>query len=116
MLVTTIIAMVIIDHFGRKKLMIIGSIGYILSLGCAVYAFFTGGVLFLLSLLVFVAAHGFGQGAVIWALVYGHGHFNVVPAFIKVVGRLRIWDLCRLYGDTITVGSHHYAGNQRDHA
>jgi MFS family permease len=69
MLVTTIIAMVIIDHFGRKKLMIIGSIGYILSLACAVYAFFTGGVLFLLSLLVFVAAHGFGQGAVIWVFI-----------------------------------------------
>jgi len=69
MLVTTIIAMVIIDHFGRKKLMIIGSIGYILSLSCAVYAFFTGGVLFLLSLLLFVAAHGFGQGAVIWVFI-----------------------------------------------
>ena len=67
MLVFTMVAMVIIDHFGRRKLMIIGSIGYILGLSGAAYAFYAKveGPLLLVSLLVFIAAHGFGQGAVI---------------------------------------------------
>ena len=29
----------IIDHFGRKRLMLVGSVGYILSLGAAAWAF-----------------------------------------------------------------------------
>ena len=32
-LVFTMAAMAIIDHFGRRRLMLVGSIGYILSLG-----------------------------------------------------------------------------------
>ena len=71
MLVFTMVAMVIIDHFGRRKLMIIGSIGYILGLTGAAYAFYAKveGPLLLVSLLVFIAAHGFGQGAVIWVFI-----------------------------------------------
>jgi sugar porter (SP) family MFS transporter len=40
-LVFTILALAIIDHFGRKRLMIVGSIGYILSLGATAWAFYT---------------------------------------------------------------------------
>ena len=71
MLVFTMVAMVIIDHFGRRRLMLLGSIGYIIGLGGAAYAFYTGGngKLLLGSLLVFIAAHGFGQGAVIWVFI-----------------------------------------------
>ena len=71
MLVFTILAMVIIDHFGRRKLMIVGSIGYIVGLVGAAYAFYAEveGSLLLVSLLVFIAAHGFGQGAVIWVFI-----------------------------------------------
>jgi MFS family permease len=70
MLVFTVLAMVIIDHFGRKKLMYIGSIAYIVSLIGVAYAFVTGGgILVLISLMVYLAAHGFGQGAVIWVFI-----------------------------------------------
>jgi len=71
MLVFTMLAMVIIDHFGRRKLMIVGSIGYIIGLTGAAYAFYAKvqGSLLLASLLVFIAAHGFGQGAVIWVFI-----------------------------------------------
>ncbi len=70
-LVFTIAAMAVIDHFGRRRLMLVGSIGYILSLSVAAYSFYTGagGRLLLGSLLVFVAAHAFGQGAVIWVYI-----------------------------------------------
>ena len=71
MLVFTTVAMVIIDHFGRRKLMIVGSIGYIIGLAGAAYAFYAKveGPLLLVSLLVFIGAHGFGQGAVIWVFI-----------------------------------------------
>jgi sugar porter (SP) family MFS transporter len=71
MLVFTMFAMVIIDHFGRRKLMILGSIGYIIGLVGASYAFYAKveGPLLLVSLMVFIAAHGFGQGAVIWVFI-----------------------------------------------
>jgi len=76
-LIMTMIALAVIDNFGRKKLMLIGSVGYILSLGSTAWAFHTydteftatGGVVVLISLLVFIAAHAFGQGAVIWVFI-----------------------------------------------
>ncbi|MEE9463282.1 MAG: sugar porter family MFS transporter [Bacteroidales bacterium] len=76
-LIFTLTAMLIIDHFGRKKLMLVGSIGYIISLGATAWTFYqqgtefsqTGSVVVLVSLLVFIAAHAFGQGAVIWVFL-----------------------------------------------
>jgi len=76
MFIFTIAAMAVMDSMGRKKIMIIGSIGYIVSLGAITWAFYTnpdpehfsdaGGMVVLVGLLLFVAAHGFGQGSVIW--------------------------------------------------
>jgi sugar porter (SP) family MFS transporter len=73
----TALALIIIDRFGRKKLMIVGSIGYIVSLAVTSWAFYTygtefsraGGTVVLISILVFVAAHSFGQGTVIWVFI-----------------------------------------------
>jgi sugar porter (SP) family MFS transporter len=77
MLIFTLIALVIIDHFGRKNLMIWGSIGYILSLAAVAATFYsngtnftyTGSIVVLISIMIFIAAHGFGQGAVIWVFI-----------------------------------------------
>jgi sugar porter (SP) family MFS transporter len=70
-LVFTMAALTVIDHFGRRKLMVVGSVGYILSLSAAAYSFYAGagGRLLLASLLVFIASHAFGQGAVIWVFI-----------------------------------------------
>ena len=76
-LLFTMLALVVIDHFGRRKLMLVGSLGYILSLGCTAWAFYTygtqftpfGSTLVLVGLLVFIASHAFGQGAVIWVFI-----------------------------------------------
>ena len=76
-LVFTMLAMTIIDRAGRRRLMILGSIGYILSLGATAWAFYTygteftktGSVVVLTSLMVFIASHAFGQGAVIWVFI-----------------------------------------------
>ena len=71
MLVFTMLAMLIIDRYGRRNLMIAGSLGYIAGLAGAAWAFYAKvqGPLLLVSLLVFIAAHGFGQGAVIWVFI-----------------------------------------------
>ncbi|MCA9259652.1 MAG: sugar porter family MFS transporter [Planctomycetales bacterium] len=87
-LIFTMGALAVIDHFGRKKLMLIGSIGYIASLGAIAWAFYSqselvpdasgelkrqisawGGQVVLASLVAFIAAHAFGQGAVIWVFI-----------------------------------------------
>jgi sugar porter (SP) family MFS transporter len=70
-LVFTIAGMRLIDILGRKQLMLIGSIGYILSLTMVAWAFYSnaGSVLLLVSILVFIASHAIGQGAVIWVFI-----------------------------------------------
>ncbi len=70
-LIFTMAALTVIDRFGRRKLMLVGSVGYIASLSVAAYSFYThsGGALLLGTLLVFIAAHAFGQGAVIWVFL-----------------------------------------------
>jgi MFS family permease len=70
-LIVTVAAMSVIDLFGRKKLMVVGSIGYVISLSMLAYAFLAnvGGSLVLGALLLFVASHAFGQGAVIWVFL-----------------------------------------------
>ena len=77
MVIFTLLAMSIIDHFGRKKLMLIGSIGYIISLGITAWTFYfqgtdfsqNGSIVVLISLVVFIASHSFGQGTVIWVFI-----------------------------------------------
>lgn len=83
-LVFTMAAMAVIDQFGRKKLMLIGSIGYILSLSAAAYSFYTktGGALLLISLMVFIASHAFGQGAVIWVFIS-----EIFPTSVRARGQ-----------------------------
>lgn len=70
-LIFTFVGLYLIDRTGRKNLLIIGGIGYIISLSMVVYAFYaSSGALFLMSfLLLFIAAHAVGQGAVIWVFI-----------------------------------------------
>jgi sugar porter (SP) family MFS transporter len=70
-LVFTMLGMYLIDRVGRKTLMLWGSLGYILSLSMVAYAFFSGaGSIFLLTfILIFIASHAIGQGAVIWVFI-----------------------------------------------
>ena len=70
-LIMTAAALMVIDKLGRKRLMLVGSIGYILSLGATAVAFYTEitGPVVLASLIVFIASHAFGQGAVIWVFI-----------------------------------------------
>jgi MFS transporter, SP family, arabinose:H+ symporter len=71
-LIFTMIGLALIDRFGRRFLMYIGSFGYIVSLSAVAYAFFTEtfiGYTVPVLLFVFIASHAIGQGAVIWVFI-----------------------------------------------
>jgi SP family xylose:H+ symportor-like MFS transporter len=70
-LVFTVVAIFTVDRFGRKSLMIIGSIGMgvsMLALGCTFY-FNQVGVLALLLMLLYTAAFAMSWGPVCWVLL-----------------------------------------------
>ncbi len=71
-LVFTMLGLYLIDRIGRKKLMLLGSLGYILSLGAIAAAFqyqYLGGMIVPVLVFVFIASHAIGQGAVIWVFI-----------------------------------------------
>lgn len=83
-LVFTLLGMFLIDRVGRRMLMYVGSIGYIISLSAVAYAFFTqnfGGMAVPVWLFVFIAAHAIGQGAVIWVFIS-----EIFPNEVRALG------------------------------
>lgn len=70
-LLFTFIGIALIDRLGRKQLMYIGSMGYIISLAMVGWCFYSGAssILLLIFILVFIASHAVGQGAVIWVFI-----------------------------------------------
>ncbi|EIK42949.1 sugar transporter [Cellvibrio sp. BR] len=70
-LIFTMIGLALIDKLGRKTLMLIGSIGYLISLSVITWAFYTGagGMVVVFFVFAFIAAHAIGQGAVIWVFI-----------------------------------------------
>lgn len=70
-LVFTMLGIYLIDKAGRKTLMYIGSIGYIVSLAVVAWAFDSGsgGAIVVFFVFTFIASHAIGQGAVIWVFI-----------------------------------------------
>jgi len=69
-LIFTFVGLSLIDRLGRRTLLLLGSMGYVGSLGLAAWAFFTGhyGIV-PACIFAFIAAHAIGQGAVIWVFI-----------------------------------------------
>ncbi|MCB4798829.1 sugar porter family MFS transporter [Neotamlana laminarinivorans] len=70
-LIFTLLGVFLIDKLGRKTLMYIGSLAYIVSLSLLSAAFFLEwtGMAVPFFLFLFIAAHAVGQGAVIWVFI-----------------------------------------------
>ena len=83
-LIFTFVGLYLIDRLGRKTLLIIGSFGYIISLGLVAYAFnsHASPAFLLSSLLLFIASHAIGQGAVIWVFIS-----EIFPNKIRAMGQ-----------------------------
>ena len=120
-LILTMLALTVIDNFGRKKLMLLGSVGYIISLGMTAWAFYTygtdfdqtGGYIVLISLIVFIASHAFGQGAVIWVFI-SEIFPNRVRARGQALGSFTHWFMAALISSTFPMiaeisGGHTFA-------
>jgi len=67
----TLIGINLIDKLGRRVLMYIGSIGYIISLSLISLSFILdwGGIALPIFLFLFIASHAIGQGAIIWVYI-----------------------------------------------
>ncbi|WGK66260.1 sugar porter family MFS transporter [Croceiramulus getboli] len=83
-LIFTIVGVQLIDRLGRRTLMIIGSLGYILSLVMVGWSFYSdaGSAMLLTFILVFIAAHAVGQGAVIWVFIS-----EIFPTKVRAAGQ-----------------------------
>lgn len=69
-LVFTFVGLWLIDRLGRRTLLYVGSVGYILSLGLIAWAFFTDHFTIVPAcIFAFIAAHAVGQGTVIWVFI-----------------------------------------------
>jgi sugar porter (SP) family MFS transporter len=68
----TLLGVNIIDRFGRRKLMLVGSVGLIVTLGLVARAFYTqqfNGYTVPVLLFGYIAFFAFSQGAVIWVFI-----------------------------------------------
>ena len=71
-MIFTLLAISVIDKFGRKTLLIVGSFGMVLFLGLVARAFYIqdfGGYDVMFYLVGFIAFFAFSQGAVIWVFM-----------------------------------------------
>ena len=119
-LVFTIIAMTVIDKFGRKVLLNTGAVGMTIFLGLFAWAFIADintGYILLIFLIGYIAFFAFSQGAVIWVILsemfpnnirsrataigsFSHWFFNAIIAFLfpiasaTIGNRLGICFLC----------------------
>jgi sugar porter (SP) family MFS transporter len=114
--IATLLAMTVIDRLGRRVLLITGCIGYIISLFAMAAVFYTkegslaflsgmllegdgfsktGQMVLLIGMLLFVASHAFGCGAVIW--VYLSEIFpNKIRARGQAFASSCLWIFCAL--------------------
>lgn len=83
-LVFTMLGLYLIDKAGRRLLMLIGSVGYIVSLSVVAYAFYAGigGMAVVFFVFLFIASHAIGQGAVIWVFIS-----EVFPNAVRAKGQ-----------------------------
>ena len=118
-LIFTLIGVRLIDRLGRRQLIIIGSVGYILSLIMVgvCFQFALSSTLLLTFICLFVAAHAIGQGAVIWVFIseifpnrvrsygrsWGTGTHWVFAAIITMITPFFIDDKQGLFRDNLEV-------------
>ena len=83
-LIFTFVGLYFIDRIGRKTLLLIGSVGYIISLAMVAWCFAnnSGPGLLMTFLLLFIASHAIGQGAVIWVFIS-----EIFPNKVRAVGQ-----------------------------
>ena len=82
-LVFTFVGLYFIDRVGRRQLLIIGSIGYIISLSMIALSFYAdlGTATLVVSMMAFIASHAVGQGTIIWVFIS-----EIFPNHVRAFG------------------------------
>ena len=91
-LLSTFVGLALIDKYGRRSLMIVGSIGLIVSLALVTQSFYRneGGIMVPVYLFMFIAFFAFSQGAVIWVFI-AEIFPNEVRAYGQTIGSSTHW-------------------------
>ncbi|MFP2994849.1 sugar porter family MFS transporter [Spongiivirga sp. MCCC 1A20706] len=125
-LIFTYVGIRLIDKLGRRQLIIIGSIGYIISLLMVGYCFQAelSPTILITFICVFIASHAIGQGAVIWVFIseifpnrvraygqsWGTGTHWVFAAIITLVTPFFIDDKEGIFKDNLQLIYYFFAG------
>lgn len=82
-LIFTLLGVALIDRLGRRTLMYVGSVGYIVTLVTTSLAFMYGwSSIVPVALFLFIGAHAIGQGAIIWVFIS-----EIFPNHIRSYGQ-----------------------------
>lgn len=109
-LIFTMVGLSLIDKFGRRVLMYIGSFGYIISLALIARAFYTNQFEGMTTFVfVFIAAHAIGQGAVIWVFI-SEIFPNEVRAAGQSFGSLTHWVFAAIIANVFPMVANAFGG------
>lgn len=109
-LLFTLLGWYLIDRVGRRILMYIGSIGYIITLSLIAYAFYTESYTFVpIYIFAFIASHAIGQGSVIWVFI-SEIFPNSVRASGMAWGSLTHWVFAALVANFFPLFTESYGG------
>ncbi|MFD3292802.1 sugar porter family MFS transporter [Aquirufa sp. KTFRIE-69F] len=109
-LLFTLLGWYLIDRVGRRILMFIGSVGYIITLSLIAYAFYTESYTFVpIYIFAFIASHAIGQGSVIWVFI-SEIFPNSVRASGMAWGSLTHWVFAALVANFFPLFTESYGG------
>ncbi len=109
-LIFTVLGWSLIDRFGRRALMFVGSFGYIISLSLIALAFYresyAGVPIFVFA---FIAAHAIGQGSVIWVFI-SEIFPNSIRASGMALGSLTHWVFAAVIANVFPIFAKQFGG------
>jgi len=109
-LLFTLLGWYLIDRVGRRILMFIGSVGYIITLSLIAYAFYSESYsLVPVYIFAFIASHAIGQGSVIWVFI-SEIFPNSVRASGMAWGSLTHWVFAALVANFFPLFTESYGG------
>ena len=108
----TLLGVNVIDRFGRRKLMLVGSLGLIATLALVARAFYTeqfNGYTVPVLLFVYIGFFAFSQGAVIWVFI-SEIFPNAVRAKGQALGSSTHWVMATVIAFTFPYFAEHLGG------
>jgi len=99
-LVMTLVAMALIDRVGRKALLLVGSVTFVMSHALAAWVFATNaqGWIVLVAMMGIVGSHAYSQGAVVWVIIN-----EMLPNAVRAAGSAIVCFLIWMLNAAITL-------------